>query len=383
MNAKAKKRRPHTLLWLALPTLVLLPLVLLSTFWHVPTRVQLEVATARLAVTLGGQERREIFSRSVPFSSLVIERCKTVAFAAEKLEISDPQQLVAGTKAEEAPHFPATAWQDVKLTDPVRLSCSDPAAKVSLKSQDHPAAARLGVLDRIYFEPGSQVVLEASPGREPAVSAEIGTPQDLHLALGQDLELVADLVKPDGIHLPFPGDLLTFRARLPEAHRMIEVTSGEHGLVLIVTPPRDQLAGLFAEPLDLPLSSVEMLEEDLDGRLVTPLRDKATLSYPDYPDIPAVTLKQEDAVGLGGLSDARLLSFRFDTEKGALRATFDGKARRVNTLAGALKTDRRLTLFQTLRYDWLWQAMAAAATWLVATTWAVFKAWQEIRKVEP
>jgi len=379
MNARAKKHRSRTLLWLALPTLILLPLVLLSTFWTVPTHVQLEVATTRLAVTLGGQERREIFSRSVPFSSLVIESCKIVAFAAEKLEVADPQQLVAGTKAEEAPHFPTTAWQEIKPTDPVRLSCSDPAAKVTLNSLD-PASPRLGSFDRIYFEPGSQVVLEAFSGREPAVSAEIATPQDLHLALGSELELVADLVKPDGIQVPFAGDLLTYRAWLPEARRMVEVTSGQHGLVLIVTPPRGQVAELFAEPLDLPLSSVEMLEEDLDGRLITPLRDEATLRYPDYPAVPAVTLKKEDAVGLGGLSDARLRSLRFDAEKGALRATFDGTARRATTLAGAIATDRRLTLYHTFRYNWRWALLAVAATWLVSTSWAAFEAWKKLRE---
>ena len=42
---KATPRRWLTVLGLILPTAVLLPLVLLSTFWHVRTHVLLELAT--------------------------------------------------------------------------------------------------------------------------------------------------------------------------------------------------------------------------------------------------------------------------------------------------------------------------------------------------
>lgn len=379
MSAAAKTHRSRPLLWLALPTLVLLPLVVLSTFWHLSTRVQLEVATERLAFTLGGEERQEILGRSVPFSSLVIEDCNSVDFAAEKLEIADPRQLVPGTEAGAAPHFPAAAWRELTPTHPVKLWCRDPAAKLTLQNPDR-AAGRLGLLDRIRFSPGSPVVLEVSPGREPALSLEIETPQDLSLALGPDLEVVTDFVEPAGIAVPFPGDLLTWRARLPEARRTLEITSGEHGLVLIVTPARDQLAKLFREPLDLPLASVELLEEDLEGRLTSPLRDKASLSYPDYPAVPAVTLQKDEAVGLGGLSQARLRSLELDAGKGALRARFDGVAKRATSRSGAFASDRRLTLFHAFRYSWRWGTIAVAAAWIVSTSWVAFEARKKLQE---
>jgi hypothetical protein len=373
-------RRLRPLFNLALPTLVLLLLVVISTFWHRPTHVQLDLATARLAFTPGGEERREILNRSVPFSSLVIEDCNSAVFAAEKLEIADPHQLVPATKAGEESNFPPTAWREVKAPNSVKLSCSDPAAKLTLKNPD-PAAVRLGLLDRIYFKPGSQVVLEISPGREPAFSLEVETPQDLNLTVGRDLELVADFVKPEGIAVPFPGDLQTWRARLPEAHQTFEITGGKHGMVLIVTPARDQLAEVFAEPLDLPLASVEMLEEQLEGTLTSPLRDKAILSYPDYPAIPTVTIGKGEAVGLGGLSQARLSSLKLDAEKGALlRARFDGIADHATSRAGAFATDRRLTLADTFRYSWRSGLIAVAAAWLLSTTWAAFEVWKQFQE---
>jgi hypothetical protein len=374
MSAAANTRRSRSLLWLAMPTLVLLPLVVLSTFWHLPTRVQLEVATERLAFTLSGEERQEILGRSVPFSSLVIEDCNSVTFNAQKLEIADPRQLVPSTEAGAAPYFPDTAWREVTPTNPVKLWCRDPAAKLTLNNPD-PAAGGLGLLDRIRVAPGSEVILEVSPGREPALSLEIETPQDLSLALGPDLEIVADFVEPEAIAVPFPKDLLTWRARLPEARRTLEVTSGKQGLVLIVTPARDQVAALFRKPLNFPLASVELLEEDLEGRFTSPLREKATLIYPDYyPAVPAVTIQQDEAVGLGGLSQAQLRSLELDAGTGVLRASIDGIATHATSRAGEVANDRRLTLFHAFRYSWRWGAIAVAAAWIVSTSWVAFEA---------
>ncbi len=378
-SKKAAPRRSRSLLWLALPTLVLLPLVVLSTFWHLSTRVQLEVATQRLAFTLGGEGSHEILGRSVPFSSLVVEDCGAVAFAAEKLEIADPRQLVPGTEAGATPDFPPAAWRELTPTGPVKLLCRDPAAKLTLQNPD-PVAGRLGLLDRIRFAPGSQVVLEVSPGREPALSLEIEMPLELNLALGPDLEVVTDFVEAKGMAVPFPAGLLTWRARLPEARRTVEVTSGEHGLILIVTPARDQLAKLFREPLDLPLASVELLEEDLEGKLTTPLRDRASLSYPEYPAVPAVTIEKDEAVGLGRLSQARLRSLELDAGKGALRARFDGVADRATSRSGQFVSDHRLTLFHIFRYSWRWGAIAVAAAWIVSTTWVAFEARKKLQE---
>jgi hypothetical protein len=387
MIAKAKRQRSggdrkrgpwRQILWLVLPTLVLLPLVWISTLWYLPTRVQLELDTARLALTLGGEERREILNSSVPFSSLVIEDCSSATFAAAKLEIADPRQLVPETEAGALPHFPAAAWREVQPTNPVKLSCSDPASKLTLRNPD-PAAARLGLLDRIRVAPGSQAILEVLPGQEPALSLEIETPQDLNLALGPEIEIVTEFIEPEGIAIPFRGDLLTWRARLPEARRTLQITSGEHGMVLIVSPARGQAAELFRDSLDLPLASVELLAEDLEGSFTSPLRGKANLSYPDYPAVPAVTIEKA-MVGLGGLSRARLRSLGLNAEEGTLHVVFDGIAGRAASRAGEFASDHRLTLFHTFRHSWRWGLIAVVAVWLVSTTWTAYGVWKNLQE---
>jgi len=257
----------------------------------------------------------------------------------------------------------------------VKLSCDDPAAKLTLKSSD-PGAAQAGILDRIHFKPSSEVILEVSPGRPPALRLEIGTPQELNLLLGRDLKFVADFVEPEGIALPFPGNLHTWRAQLPEGRRTLHLTSGEQGLVLIVTAARG--TQLFRSPLDLPLASVELLQEELEGPLTSALRDKARLSYPEYPAIPAVTIEPDEAIGLGGLAQTRLQSLDFDTGQGMLRARLDGIAERATSRAGAFTRDHRLTLFHTFRYSWRWGLIAVAAAWLVSTTLAAVEVWKKL-----
>jgi hypothetical protein len=224
------------------------------------------------------------------------------------------------------------------------------------------------------------VILEVSPGREPALSLETETPQDLTLALDPDLEIVTDLVKPMGLAVPFRGDLLTWRARLPESHRTVEIASSRHGLVLIVTPARGQATELFPETLSLPLASLELTEESPQASApASSLRDKASLSYPEYPDIPAVTIEKDEAVDLSGLSQARLRRLELNTEKGTLHAVFDGIAKRVASGDRTSARDNRLTLYHTFRYSWRWGLVVVVATWLVSTTWAAFGVWKTLQ----
>jgi hypothetical protein len=268
MKSKAKARqRLHLVLRLALPTILVLPLVWISTYWRRPTHIQLDFSAARLAFTVGGDEDRELLNRSVAFSSLVIEGCNTATFAADRLEVADPQQLVPATRPQAAGRFPATSWRAISPTDPVKLSCRrDLEAKLTLRNADA-TATQLGVLDRIHLAPGSQVVLEVSAGRDPALRLNIDKPQHLSLPLNTGLELEAEFARLEGIAVPFAGDILTYRVQLPEAHPLFDFTSSDRGLILTWTPPRGWPAEVFREPLDLPVTSLNLVAEEPEGAL--------------------------------------------------------------------------------------------------------------------
>jgi hypothetical protein len=366
---RAPRNLPRILFRLALPTLILLPLVCISTCWHVSTWVAIDLKTTRLAFTLTGDKPHEILSRSVSFSSLVLERCKSVTFDAESLTVADPGKPVPVDKTDKA-------WRELKTTHPVTFLCHDPSAKLTLS---HPVAtSQLGVLDRIYFQPGSMVVLAISPGREPALRVEIETPLKLQLPTVPDLEIVADQAKPESIAVPFSGDLLTYMARMPEARRPIEVMSSGNGMDLTVTPPQNQASKLFYEPLNLPIGSVK-LEEDSEGTPSSSLSDQATLTYPEYKTIKPLVIKAHDAMDLSGLSQAQLTSLDFDAKQGTLNARFVGVVGGAFSHDGESTSDLRLTMSETLRNSPRWETIAIAAMWILSTTWAGFEVWKKLQ----
>jgi hypothetical protein len=384
MSEGPKPPSRRLLIALAVPALAIPLAVALSTFWYVPTHVHLDLTTTRLAFTPGGAEPHEILNRSVPFSSLTLEECGRVTFTAEAFEIADPALLVPATRAEEMPHFPPDAWRRLSASRPVRFSCREPGAKLTFQSPGR-AGGGVGILDRFPLSPGREVIVELPPDPEPTINLEIPEPRKITLvAVGPEAELVADLTRPEGIRVPFAGSPQTYRVRLPESRRTVEIESGR-GLTLILTPPRQSSARVFREEMDLPLAAVELLAEDPEGGFVSPLRDKATLSYPDFPTIPAVTLEPGNLLGLKGLSQARLRSLSVDkvkdkdgNETAALKASFDGVVEHAEGKAGDFRRDHRLTRFDTFRHSSRWGWIAAAAAWAVSTTMAAREIWKKL-----
>jgi hypothetical protein len=356
----------RSLSWLA-PTVLLLPLVWISTFWHLPTRVGLDFTTTRLNFTLEGDKNYEggknpegdpeVFNRTVQFSSLVVNHCKTLRFAARQLEVPVP------------PHPP------LLLTGQVTLICRDPGAKLTFRNSGATRRA-LGSLARIPLPPNVLVVIEAPKGKEPAVTLEIKKPQELAFeVLVPEVDLDAQFVQPEGVTKRLPN-VLTYQAQPRENSSPFTLTSDSRGVLLTVTPVGPPTE-IFRQDLDLPLSSIGLGREELEGKVSSALR-RVTLSYLDYPAVPHVTIDNDNTIVLRGLSKARLkyLEYVDSDAKGGLQGRFEGTVRFVTIHDGAFVSnrDRRLTLFKIFRYTRYW--IAVATCWLIATTWAAFGVWQ-------
>lgn len=126
------------------------------------------------------------------------------------------------------------------------------------------------------------------------------------------------------------------------------------------------------------LTKIELIQENLEGEFVTPLRSDGTLSYPDYPNIPAVTIDEKEFVGLGELDKTRLVDLELDTENGALRLGLEGIFDRATTRSGEFREDHRLTLFQKIRHGWRWGLLTTVALWLLSTTWLGYERWKKL-----
>src|SRR5436305_1925211 len=289
-SQRSAQGRQRSLIWLALPTLSLLPLVGLSAVWYLPTRVRLDFTTAQISFTLEedksptGGKKPEILDRSVLFSSLVINHCKMLRF--------DDGELTA---------------KNVHLTGPVTLTCRGSNPKLALRNPGE-IAAPLGLLARIPLPPSQLIVIAAPKGTEPAITLQTETSPELNFSvLVPEVTLDTESCQPEGL----PPDVTTYRVKLGEASRILTFTSDSRGLDLTFTTPAGPPAKIFRWPADLPLSSLSLLGAEFEGKVASALRGNATVHYLDHPAVPHVTLEEGSIIDLRKLSEARLKYLSF------------------------------------------------------------------------
>jgi len=375
---RAPSKLRHVL-WLSLPTLVVILLVLISTQWYLPTRIQADLTTRRLAFVVGGEESREILNASVEFFSLVIADCAEITLQPERFEVADPGQLVPGGKPGEAGRYPESAWRALETEGTVRLLCRDDGARVTLRPPG-PANGALGALDRLRAAPGTRVALEVPSGLSLDVIVEVEGEHSLAIPIygDRDIVLVTDLVEMDGADAPpFPGDLLTYRVRLAATDPTVRLRSRARHLSLVVTPAGSSTEELFSGHA-IPIEGIELYEQGLDGARQTSLLAPGKLHYPGLKFDP-VDLAQDELVGFGDLGLLRLEELAVDPENRGLKLSLDGVVGKAVVTDEAFPVDRRLSVFQRFQYSSLWNRIAVIAVWALSTTWVGYELWKKIR----
>lgn len=383
LRRRRQRRKPSSklrhVLWLSLPTLIVLLLVLISTLWYLPTRIEADLTVRRLAFVVGGEEPREVLNASVEFSSLVIEDCAEVTFKPERLEVADPGQLVPAEKAGKVGHYPESAWHELETEESVRLLCRDDEARVTLRPPG-PANAPLGALDRVRAAPGSRVALEVPSGLGLDVIVEVEGEHSLAIPIygDREIELVTDLVEIEGAQAsPFSGDLATYRVRLAEVDSTVRLRSRARHLTLAVTPAGSSTDELFNGQA-IAIEDIELYEQVLDGIRKTSLLAPGKLHYPGFK-IDPVELAEGELVGFGELGLFRLERLALDAENRGLNLRLDGVVGKAVTTDEAFPVDRRLSVFQRFQYSSLWNLIAVVAVWALSTTWVGYELWKKIR----
>jgi hypothetical protein len=321
--------------------------------------------TRRVVFTVGGEEASDVLNRTVAFDGLLIESCRSVTLHPERLEVATGDG----------------DWQQVATGGEVRILCRDPDARVALRKTDPSQGTALGTLGRLRAQPGSQVVLAAHSGNAVDVTVEVETPQSFTVPIHGNVEIVTEFVELEGVEAPVDGDLLRWRAELKEAYKTLTVESGDDGLALVLTPAASSSGAVFTENAT-PLAAVQLLYESLEGDLQTPLLADATLAYPDFPGVAAVTLAEADLVGLDELEDFRLEGVTLDDETGGLKLRFDGVVGELGSTDGVFHTDRRLTLMERLYHSKRWSLAAVAGVWLLTTTFGVYSTLRKLGEAD-
>lgn len=367
-------RRPgkvRTVLFLILPTFFLVVLAWFAMRIRVPTRMEVAVVTERLAFTVGdgGDASYPLINSSIAFDSLVVERCGEILLRPQSLELQ----------------VGSAAWSALETAGTVRFAGLDPvAAKATLDRVDEHGI--LGIFEPLEAEAGEELILEVTRGGggegEEITSElvlELENPRTLRPAIHDELLLKTEGVAlVEGADVPWESaEFAIYKARLEESGKIVEITTHDHPVLILEPAPGASTDRLFAGRA-IPVASVEVLREGLDGALDSPLVEETRLRYSDYPSIEQATLPPEELVGFHELGAFQLEGLSLDADLGALIARFDGVIGQAQTRHGEFSVDRRLTLFQTFRHGESWRILAVLAAWGLATSWLAYERWMKV-----
>jgi hypothetical protein len=344
--------------WLAGSAILAALFTAAATQWRLSTAVSLTLVTERISFVVRGT--RQVIDPDLEFSALTVERCAGVTF--EGIALANVESL---------------------NVSPARLTCRDPDAKLALRNWDDGPHA-LGTLGPIGIDPGAMVAISLAAGRVPVLTLELSGHQfTMDVPIEHDLEVVADLMDALPAAVEGTPGLVRYAGTLHDAPRhVVRIETKERGAILVAVLTGKSLGAAFLSRERFPVESVQIDKEALDGAAMTALLADSSLSYLDYPAMPARLIPKDNAIILEQLSEAQVRGLRLETLDApgsrdstlAIKVTVEG-----HLMRGAIGTgdrghpeepnrgrwsDPRLTV-----YDRFMQRPVRLAT--VATAWAV------------
>ena len=329
----------------------------------------LTLVTERISFVVRGT--RQVIDPDLEFSALTVERCAGATF--EGIDLANVESLLA---------------------TPPRLTCRDPDAKLALRNRDDGPLA-LGTLGPIGIDPGATVAIGLAPGRVPVLTLELSGHQfTLDVPIEHDLEVVADLMDATSTGVEGTPGLVRYTGTLHDAPRhVVSIETRERGAVLVAALTGKSLGAAFLSRERFPVESVQINKETLDGAAMTALLADSSLSYLDYPAMPARMIPKDNAIILEQMAEAHVRGLRLEAldssdPRGptpAIKLTVEG-----NLMRGAVGTgdrghpeepnrgrwsDPRLTVYDLLTQRPVRLATVATA-WVVATLLPAYVRWK-------
>ncbi|NIR47461.1 hypothetical protein GWO43_03175 [candidate division KSB1 bacterium] len=373
---KERTKPVRALLLLALPTVVVAAVVLILMNWHILTKVQVDLTVDRTVFTKGGSNSMPIL-KSVSFRSLTIEKFASIEFSPEKLEAADPAQYILIED-----RYPESAWKSLTLASPVVITGEDETLQPSVTLESaRPDLNVAGKLDGVWARPGSEITLEVTDSQTNVLTIKVDRQaSSAALSFHQPFQLITSYIRIGGItSMPFAADLLTYKARLPNHSRDVEIKSQPHSLAFILTLSPEKTTDLFYKG-GIPVTSLDFIRQDETGNPVTALVKGGEIAYPDYPKIETVAFQAPDFIGLDQLEKFRIEEIALNREPKGIRLRLNGTAGHIRTGSRAFPKDHRLTLFDRLWQNPQLMILFSIVVWVFLTTVGAYRLYKEVKR---
>jgi len=368
-------KRVHPIWLVSTPAILAAVTTIGLMLWSIPARVQGELATERVEVGIGATEQGQTTPSGFDVQSIAIEKFAAIAFEPDTFEVADPAQY-----RDETDDFPISAWK------PLPTSRSN----VTLGAKDrtrHPKVTVVGLnasgqgtihLDPMAVAQGTHVTLNARRGKKQELTIQVQGQETITLPTNKLFELIADHTELRDITLPVRlQDEMTYRVTLPEQASWIEVIALPDGPILSPTFGPGPSATSFFK--GIPAVTMDFTKQDQSGERVSALTGQGTISFPDYPHLGSVSLKEGEAIGLEQLDKFTIERITLQPGGGGMNVVGYGMVKQVRTKRGEIPVQHNLTALDALWHN----ARLAVFVTIIATVFTAslgaYRLWKEFK----
>ena len=359
-DTKAKKTL-YLFGFMVLPSLIIAALTLGLMNWRMPTRVEIDLVVDRVAFTVSSLEPAPILDKSVSFRSLSIESFDSIAFKAAML-------------------LDAELGEIVKTGEDVVLRGRKDDLPIITISHDGDAQETSGKLEAISVLAGTQVIMETIGGSGLTLrfDGQNLTPAVLPLGMFR-LDAMRTIPQADlGKAQQHAADAIAMRAELSQDSPLIAVRGLPQSLVLTLTPAQNSTIPLLSQA-GAQVRAIEFTRQNQSGGRESSLVEAGELRYPDFPTKGKVAIDPRDHLGLDRLDRFFISQLALDPDGKNMRLRLNGIAGDVQTWAGAVREDRRLTRFDMLWYGSKTAVLFSILVWAFTVTVGAYQLYKEFK----
>lgn len=351
----------------SLPTAIVLITVIVLMTWNLPTHVLIELVGDRVEfiVDSGPAYMRHIVD-SLHVRSLTIEKFSSISMTPELLKVADPSQYRLKEDS-----FPASAWRPLVLESAkIALKVPDNSRlpKVTLEPRSDDRTSELRV-EPIMVEEGTKIVLEARGLQNEALTIKVSARRPLTFSMPRQFETIAEHIEVDGVkeRLFQTSGELTYRVRLSESDRTIEVDGHGEGPVISVRFPLSMTVRLLPPNQTIHVSMLSFERQNEAGDRASALTGAGKVQYPDYPELGSVQIKPPDVIDIAKLKSFYISEVTLDPEYRGLRIVGEGVVDSLVRKRGGMTKDCRMTAFDVLWHNPRWMVLLGILGWFVPT----------------
>jgi hypothetical protein len=375
-------KRVHPLWLVSAPAILAAVVVIGLMRSSIPARVQVELTTERVEFEIAATEQGKITLGGFDVQSVAIEKFSALTFEPDTFEVADPTQYQDKTD-----DFPPSAWKPLNV-DPATIT------KVTLGARDqtrHPRVTVEGLnaaesetihLDPIAVAPGTHVTMatrEVHGGKKEGVTLQVTGQDTLTLSIHKPFKLIVDQAELGDIASPFGNqDELTYRVKLPEQASEVKIIAMPGGPILSPTFATGQSVTSFAS--GIPVVSMDFTKQDASGERVSALTGQGTISFPEYPHLGSVPLKEGEAIGLERLDKFEIERVTLRSDGGGMNVVGYGLVKQVRTKRGEIPILHSLTALDALWHNARLAVFVAIVSAVLTTSLGAYRLWKEFKR---